>query len=138
MAAPDWPTDLPTVQVRIARPTDKLTEVVRFYHEGLGLPIVDGFDDHAGYSGVMIGLPGKAYHLEFTQHAHGSPGLAPSDDNLLVLYIPDRATIDRLAAKLAAMGYPTVPPKNPYWAERGVTIADPDGWRVVLMGTEGI
>jgi hypothetical protein len=31
-----------------------------------------------------------------------------------------------------AMGFPEVEPENPYWKGRGITIADPDGWRVVL------
>jgi catechol 2,3-dioxygenase-like lactoylglutathione lyase family enzyme len=135
-----WPDGMPVVQVRIARPTDKLDAVVRFYREGVGLPVVDRFggEGHAGYDGVMLGLPGRSYHLEFTSHEHGSPCPAPTKDNLLVLYLPDRAAIDRIADRLAAMGYPEVEPENPYWAGRGVTIEDPDGWRVVLMGTTGI
>jgi catechol 2,3-dioxygenase-like lactoylglutathione lyase family enzyme len=38
--------------VRIARPTDQLDDVVRFYREGLGLPEIDRFAGHAGYRGV--------------------------------------------------------------------------------------
>ncbi len=45
-------------QVRIRRPTDQLERVVRFYRDGLGLAVLGGFEDHAGYDGVMIGLPG--------------------------------------------------------------------------------
>jgi hypothetical protein len=123
----------PIAQVRIARPTDRLKEVVRFYHDGLGLPIIGSFSGHAGYSGVMLGLPGSTFHLEFTQFDGGSPGQAPSRDNLLVLYIPQRAERERLASQLHALGYPQVAPENPYWEGRSVTIADPDGWRVVLF-----
>ena len=64
-----WPEGLPVVQVRIARPTDRLAEVVRFYRDALGLPQVGSFEGHAGYDGVMLGLPGRDYHLEFTSHA---------------------------------------------------------------------
>ena len=124
-------------QVRIARPTDKLKEVVRFYSKGLGLKILYSFSAHAGYSGVMLGLPGNEYHLEFTQHNRGSPCPAPSRDNLLVLYIPDRKAIARVVSRLKKMGHPPVPPENPYWREKGVTIEDPDGWRIVLMNTSG-
>lgn len=134
----EWPVELPAVQVRVARPTDRLEEVVRFYRDGLGLKELGEFKAHAGYDGVMLGLPGHAYHLEFTQHEEGSPCPAPTKDNLLVFYIPDEAAIKKLAERLNAMGYPAVPPENPYWAERGVTIEDPDGWRVVLMNTMGI
>jgi YycE-like N-terminal domain len=80
-----WPPELPVRQVRVARPTDQLDQVVSFYTEGLGLPELLRFDDHDGYAGVMLGLPGADYHLEFTSHADGSPGAAPSRDNLPVL-----------------------------------------------------
>ena len=41
-AVASWPDDIPVVQVRVARPTDRLDEVVRFYRDGLGLePIGD-------------------------------------------------------------------------------------------------
>lgn len=140
MTHSDWPATLPVVQVRIARPTDQLAAVERFYCEGLGLPIIGRFggEEHAGYDGVMFGMPGFDYHLEFTQHVSGSPCPAPTEDNLLVFYLPEREAIDRLAAHLASMGFPEVPPENPYWAGRGVTVEDPDGWRVVLMNTSGI
>jgi hypothetical protein len=72
------------VQVRIARPTDKLENVIAFYRDGLGLPELARFQAHADYDGVMLGLPGKAVHLEFTQHEAGSPCPAPSLDNLIV------------------------------------------------------
>ncbi len=134
MSQPNWPV----VQVRIARPTDKLQEVVRFYSEGLGLKIIAHFEGHAGYDGVMLGLPDLPYHLEFTSHVHGSPCPAPSQDNLLVLYIPDKGARDAMVDRLAAMGYPAVAPENPYWLQHGVTVADPDGWRVVLQNTAGL
>lgn len=133
-----WSDDLRAVQVRIARPTDKLKEVVRFYCEGLGLEKIGSFENHAGYSGVMIGLPGREYHLEFTEHENGSSCLAPTRDNLLVFYIPEKEAIEKTLAQLAAMGYGPVAPENPYWQEKGVTVEDPDGWRVVLMNTSGI
>jgi catechol 2,3-dioxygenase-like lactoylglutathione lyase family enzyme len=133
-----WPEELPVVQVRIARPTDRLLEVVRFYRDVLGLSEIGSFAGHAGYDGVMLGLPGSAYHLEFTQHAAGSPCPAPSRDNLLVFYIEDGEAVARLVARLRAHGHEPVAPENPYWAGRGFTFEDPDGWRVVLMNTAGI
>lgn len=85
----EWPDFLPAVQVRVARPTVRLQDVVRFYRDGLGLRIIGSFEGHAGYSGVMLGLPDRSYHLEFTEHVDGSPCPAPSKDNLLVFYLPD-------------------------------------------------
>ena len=139
MYATRWPDGLPVAQVRIARPTDRLDDVVSFYRDGLGLPVLTSFTDHAGFDGVMIGLPGLDYHLEFTHHRAGSPGDAPSPDNLLVLYVPDETSIRTRTNRLQSMGYTTVPSENPYWDDNGaVTIEDPDGWRVVLMPTSGI
>ncbi|MBO0778789.1 MAG: VOC family protein [Ktedonobacteraceae bacterium] len=128
-----WPADLPVVRVRVARPTDRLDEVVAFYRDGIGLRFIESFEG-AGYTGVLLGLPGVNYHLEFTHHEQGSDCPAPSRDNLLVLYMHDRAAMDRVVQRLDSMGYPPVAPENPYWsADRSVTVEDPDGWRVVLM-----
>lgn len=133
-----WPPSLPAVQVRFARPTSRLNEIVRFYCDGLGLKIIGSFEDHAGYSGVMLGLPGHEYHLEFTSHAEGSPCPAPTKDNLLVFYIPDQGAVSLLIEHLGGLGFFAVPPENPYWQHNGTTFEDPDGWRVVLMMTGGI
>lgn len=73
------------VQFRIARPTDKLEEVIKFYEEGLGLKRIGEFHNHEDYDGVMFGLPGVEYHLEFTRHINGSPCPAPTKDNLYPL-----------------------------------------------------
>ena len=74
-ASTAWPEFLPVAQVRVARPTDRLDDVTRFYRDALGLPDVFRFDGHAGYDGVMFGLPWTGYHLEFTTHVDASPGL---------------------------------------------------------------
>jgi uncharacterized glyoxalase superfamily protein PhnB len=51
-----------------------------------------------------------------------------------VFYLSERKAMDRIVERLSAMGYPSVPPENPYWsADRSATIEDPDGWRVVFM-----
>ncbi|SFF60616.1 Glyoxalase/Bleomycin resistance protein/Dioxygenase superfamily protein [Halobacillus alkaliphilus] len=126
------------LQFRIARPTDQLTEIVAFYEEGIGLPKLTQFSSHAGYDGVIFGLPDSQYQLEFTTHEKGSPCPAPTKDNLLVLYIEEKDEIQTIINPLANQGFFTVEPENPYWEERGTTIEDPDGWRVVLMNTKGI
>ena len=136
--ADEWPEDFAVAQVRVARPTDRLEEVVHFYRDGLGLRVLGSFEGHAGYDGVMLGLPGAGYHLEFTRHAAGSPCPAPTKDNLLVLYTEDRAAVLRKVERLRAIGREPVEPENPYWAAQGFTFEDPDGWRVVLMNTAGI
>lgn len=125
-------------QVRIARPTDQLDAVTTFYRDGLGLEQVDEFRDHGGYDGVMFGLPGRQYHLEFTRHVSGSRCPAPSTDNLLVLYIPDPGELKGMRERLEALGHRAVEPGNPYWRGQSVTYEDPDGWRVVLCNSAGI
>ena len=124
-------------QVRVARPTDRLEEVVRFYRDVLGLEQVVAFGGHAGYAGVVLALPGRRDHLEFTSHAAGSPCPAPSTDNLLVFYVADGEAIRAMVDHLRRHGHEPVAPENPYWAAKGWTFEDPDGWRVVLMNTPG-
>jgi len=133
-----WPASLPARQVRFARPTDRLDEVVRFYRDGLGLSELFRFEGHAGYDGVMLGLPDAGYHLEFTSHVDGSPCPAPTRDNLIVFYLDGGDEVRAVAERLAGFGYTAVEPENPYWAESGaVTIPDPDGWNIVLMPKPG-
>jgi catechol 2,3-dioxygenase-like lactoylglutathione lyase family enzyme len=117
------------VHVRFARHTDRLDEIVGFYRDGLGLPELGGFAGHDGYDGVFLALPGTDAHLEFTTGgAHTGPAAHP--ETLLVLYL---GTQDAVDDALRRSGTDPVPPANPYWARNGVTIADPDGWRVVLV-----
>ena len=126
-------------QIRIARPTDRLTEVVRFYRDGLGFTVIGKFDDHDGYDGIMLAIPGRSDHLEFTCHRSGSRCPAPSRDNLLVLYLPQREDIAEQQARLRMLGYAPVDAENPYWAvHNALTFEDPDGWRVVLFPGAGI
>jgi hypothetical protein len=117
------------MQVRIARQTGQLEAVVAFYRDGLGLPEIGRFTDHDGYDGVMLDLPGTSAHLEFTATTHVDPP-RPHVEGLLVLYLGDRQTVDQL---LARSGADPVPSANPYWDHAGVTITDPDGFRIVLV-----
>lgn len=79
--------------LRVARPTDRLDDVVRFYTDGVGLARLGGFEDHDGFDGVMLGVPGAAYHLEFTRKRDHITGRAPTKDNLLVFYLPDKESV---------------------------------------------
>lgn len=137
-AVDKWPESLPARQVRFARPTDRLNEVVHFYRDGLGLPELFRFEEHAGYDGIILGLPDAEYHLEFTTHVDGSPCPAPTHDNLLVFYFDRADDVRSIAARLSEFGHSPVEAENPYWSASGaVTVADPDGWRVVLMPKPG-
>jgi hypothetical protein len=86
---------------------------------------------HLGVVGVPAQLDGCIRALRLQP--------APTKDNLLVFYVPSRVAIARTADRLAAMAWPPVTAENPYWDEHdAVTIEDPDGWRVVLVPTQGI
>lgn len=119
--------------MRVARPTDNLERLVRFYCTGLGLDVLGRFEDHDGFDGVMLGRQGASYHLEFT-HRRGHPaGGAPSDEHLLVFYLPDAEEWHAAVDRLVTAGYPPVLAGNPYWDRHGKTFEDPDGYRVVLQ-----
>ena len=114
---------------RVARSTTRLEAIVAFYRDGIGLREIGGFRDHDGYDGVFLALPETASHLEFTSGGeHGAP--RPHPESLLVFYLGDRTTVD---AAIARLGIDAVESANPYWARHGVTVEDPDGFRVVLV-----
>lgn len=122
------------VQVRWARATPQLDRIVRFYRDGLGLPVLAGFEGHAGYDGVMFGLPGAGRHLEFTEERAAARLPQPHPESLLVLYYETAEERDRVVARLQRLGHRPVPPANPYWVGKAITVPDPDGFRVVLHG----
>ena len=44
--------------LRIARPVIDLARSAKLYRDGLGLELLGSFEDHAGFDGVMLGVPG--------------------------------------------------------------------------------
>ena len=122
---------IPTL--RVARPTNNLAALRHFYVEALGLTELYAFMGHDGFDGLMVGQPRAPYHLEFTRQAGHVVPPAPTTENLLVFYLPERAAWEAAVARLRAHGYPPVPAHNAYWDQHGRTFADPDGYRVVLQ-----
>jgi GNAT superfamily N-acetyltransferase len=123
----------PLMQLRVARHTERLDELMRFYRDGVGLVEVGGFRDHRGYDGVFLAVPGTGAHLELTAGGgHRAP--APHPESLLVLYLGDDEAVSAVAARL---GSDPVIPANPYWAVHATTFADPDGFHVVLVPQHG-
>jgi uncharacterized damage-inducible protein DinB len=125
--------DLSRAHLRVARPTDDLQAVVRFYRDGLGFTVLGSFEGHDSFDGVMLGHAGAAYHLEFTRKAGHRAGRAPTHDNLLVFYLPDRGEWQAAVDRLLGLGHRPVQSFNPYWDRNGATFEDPDGYRVVLQ-----
>lgn len=119
--------------LRVARPTDHLAAVAAMYAAGLGFMVLAEFTDHDGFDGVILGHPRHSYHLEFTSRRGHVVGAAPSQDHLLVFYIPGRGEWEERCARMLAAGFRHVPSYNPYWEVRGRTFEDVDGYRVVLQ-----
>ncbi|WOP20835.1 VOC family protein [Bacillus pumilus] len=81
-------------QLRIARPTVNMEEVVSFYEKGLGLKRIGSFDQHEGYDGVMLGLPQQHVHLEITKHEEEES--LPRIRNSCLFYIPDEQEFQQM------------------------------------------
>jgi len=102
-----------------------LAAAERFWVQGLGLSVLWS----SGSGLLAVGWPAAAWHLELVEASEASP--APTDEDLLVLYLDgpfDAAVVERLVAA----GGVVAASRNPYWDKWGVTIADPDGYRLVL------
>ncbi|GAA2276910.1 hypothetical protein GCM10010415_51080 [Streptomyces atrovirens] len=122
-----------TTHVRIARPSRDLAAAERFYVEGLGLRVlwrttarVPGEHDL-----LMVGPPDAAWHFELTRDPRQPLDPTPTPDDLFVVYLGTPVE-DALLDRLVAAGGTRVAAHNPYWDQYGVTIADPDAYRLVL------
>jgi hypothetical protein len=103
------------------------------YTKGLGLSIIGRFEAHQGFDGVMLGHPGGPYHLEFTV-CHSHPIVpAPTPEDLLVLYIPDKPQWEDTCKSMEEAGFNSCTSFNPWWDQQGRTFEDADGYRVVLQ-----
>jgi len=123
---------LATAHLRVARPTNNIEALLPFYCDGLGFEVLLKFAEHEGFDGIMLGHKGVAYHLEFTRNRAHDAGRAPTQDNLLVFYLPDGDAYLTAVSRIEGAGFPAVVSFNPYWDRYGKTFEDPDGYRVVL------
>ena len=116
------------MQLRVARHTDRLDELVAFYRDRVGLPEIGRFTDHDGYDGVFLEVPGTGAHLELTTGGnHRAP--EPHPESLLILYFDSPAELELVAERI---DQPPVVPANPYWRANAVAYADPDGFQLLL------
>jgi catechol 2,3-dioxygenase-like lactoylglutathione lyase family enzyme len=124
---------LPTSHLRIARPSRDLRAAERFWVTGLGLHVLFRTDETAegGHALLMVGWPDAAWHLELVGDPDGAAPAAPTEEDLLVLYVSGEID-EHLVRRLIDAGGTRVAARNPYWDRWGVTIADPDGYRLVL------
>ncbi|RED48007.1 VOC family protein [Aestuariispira insulae] len=126
-------TSIPKSAVlRVARPTDNLQQITGMYLGGLGFKLLASFEGHNGFDGTVLGHEKHNYHLEFTHHHGTTVGRAPTQDNLLVFYLPDEEAWQQQCDQMINAGFVQVPSYNSYWDDCGRTFEDPDGYRVVL------
>lgn len=119
------------MKLRVARHTDDLEPIIKFYRDILGLEIFGEFKNHNNYDGVFIGKDGLDWHLEFTTSSDNADHEADKDD-LLVFYVESEKEYIKLKERFNDKGISPVVPRNSYWKENGLTYTDPDGFRVVI------
>jgi catechol 2,3-dioxygenase-like lactoylglutathione lyase family enzyme len=123
--------DSARVQVRVARPTRDLDAAVAFYRDAVGLPVLDTFADHDGFSGVIFGIPDATRQLELVAHAGVQP--SPTSEDQLVFYLGSADAVARCSGRLSAAGFEPAAPSNPYWASDGAAcFVDPDGYWLIV------
>lgn len=120
------------LQMRVARPVSDLERMASLYAAGLGFERLGAFEDHEGFDGVMLGREGLGYHLEFTRCRTHAVKPSPTEEDLLVFYLPDAAEWQRTCERMERAGFAAVEAFNPYWKVHGRTFVDPDGYRTVL------
>lgn len=119
--------------IRVARPVTELARSCEMYCHGLGLKQIGAFEDHAGFSGVMLGNSGMPWHLEFTLcHVH-PVNPRPSEEDLLVIYLPGHNEWQQTCQKMITSGFTRVTSFNPFWEQQGQTFQDHDGYRTVIQ-----
>ncbi|MFD3533202.1 VOC family protein [Streptomyces sp. NPDC058664] len=120
-------------RVRIARPSRDLTAAERFYVEGLGLDVLWRSTERVSgeHDLLMVGPPDGSRHFELTRGPEHPLEPAPTVDDLFVVYLGAPVEEEQVE-RLLATGGTRVASHNPYWDEFGVTVADPDGYRLVL------
>jgi hypothetical protein len=80
----------PGSTMRVARPTDNLAAIAEMYAKGLGFAVLAEFKDHRGFDGVILGHPRRRHHIEFTSQREHQVGKAPTQDHLLIFYVPNK------------------------------------------------
>jgi hypothetical protein len=119
-------------RLRSARPSDRLAELRRFYVDALGCQVLGEWVDHDGFDGLVVGDASGSWQVEFIHEQARPAAPVPSDEHLLVFYLPSRCALAERVASMDAAGCKRVAPNNPYWSRHGVTYVDPDGYHVVL------
>ncbi|WP_329624449.1 VOC family protein [Streptomyces sp. NBC_01255] len=119
--------------VRIARPSRDLAAAERFYVDGLGLVVQwrTPTREPGKHDLLMVGPAGGGWHFELTRDPEHPVEPTPTVEDLFVVYLGAPVEEEQVE-RLIAAGGTRIPAHNPYWDEYGVTVADPDGYQLVL------
>ncbi|MEZ4813648.1 MAG: VOC family protein [Bdellovibrionota bacterium] len=126
----------PFYKLRVARPSKDLQKTLAFYSNALGLDQISHFEHHDAFSGIMLGKKDWPYHFEFTKHATHAILPTPTQEDLIVFYVPEKEEWEQLTQKIERLGHRPVTSLNPYWDLNGKTYEDPDGYRVVIQNAQ--
>ena len=125
-------TPSPSDHLRIARLTHVLAKAEYFWTKGAGFQVLWKSPPHEeGHALAALGWPDAAWHLELVEDSGLLRQHPPSREDQLVLYLG--SPVDReYVQRLIACGGAVVAARNPYWDRFGITVLDPDGYRLVL------
>lgn len=116
---------------RYARHTTDLNKIEKFYTEIVGLEKLGSFENHNNYNGLFLGHNNSNWHLEFTTSPE-KPKSKFDEDDILVFYVNSETEFKRIKKILNQKKIKLEIPKNPYWAENGIMISDPDNFKVIF------
>lgn len=123
--------------LRVARHTNDLERIEKFYVDILGFERLGGFQNHNNYDGVFIGKSGLDWHFEFTQSDSKAKHTFDEED-VIVLYPKTISDYNELENKLVRNNISTIAAINPFWNENGKMFQDPDGYRIVISPLKAI
>ena len=119
------------MEFRYARHTNNIKVLVDFYTGILNFEELFAFNNHNGYSGAFVGKPSHDWHLEFTQSDTPSQHSFDEDD-VLVFYPKTEIEYIDIVRNIESNKIAKIKAKNPFWNENGITIEDPDGFKVII------
>lgn len=71
---------------------------------------------------------------EFARQWHSGVPPVAGGSAVLCLYVPQRADVDEVVARMSAAGHPVAQlPYDAFWGSRFAVLADPDGYQLGVM-----
>lgn len=123
------------MKFRVARHTNDLEKVKKFYISVLGFDILGSFENHDDYDGIFLGKPNLDWHLEFTKSSEVVE-FNYNEDDIFVFYPDTTIEYDSLIENIKKQNITFIKAKNPYWNDSEISevkmILDPDGYRIVI------